>query len=142
MARLSKALKTEESESLAAAENQNESNAGDGEAHATSGDGSNNGNDMHDSASNDSIDIDMADIVVIDEYDSTKNDSKNESSSKRVRNFTLAELKTKFKIFHIVWFPELIEKVGRTRAALAGETLSFAGKSANPVPSVAELFVG
>lgn len=92
VARLSKALKTEENESIVAAENQSESNAdgGSGEAHTTSGDGamvgggSNNSNDMHESASNDSIDIDMTDIVVIDEYDSTKNDSKNESSSKRV----------------------------------------------------------
>lgn len=90
VARLSKALKTEESESLVAAENQSESNpdGGSGEAQTmTSGDGggSNNSNDiMHESASNDSIDIDMADIVVIDEYDSTKNDAKNESSSKRV----------------------------------------------------------
>lgn len=92
VARLSKVLKTEENESLVAAENQNESNAADDdEAHTTSGGGdgtagagSNNSNDMHESASNDSIDIDMADIVVIDEYDSTKNDNKNESSSKRV----------------------------------------------------------
>lgn len=81
-------MKTEESESIVAAENQSESNADGGEVHTTSGDGvmtgSNNSNDMHESASNDSIDIDMTDIVVIDEYDSTKNDSKNESSSKRV----------------------------------------------------------
>lgn len=94
VARLSKALKTEESESIVAVENQNESNAdASGEAYTTSVDGvvtgggggaSNSSNDMHESASNDSIDIDMADIVVIDEYDSTKNDSKNESSSKRV----------------------------------------------------------
>lgn len=87
VARLSKALKTEESESIVAAEIQSESNT---EVHTTSGDGvtasggSNNSNDMHESASNDSIDIDMTDIVVIDEYDSTKNDTKNESSSKRV----------------------------------------------------------
>lgn len=94
VARLSKALKAEENESIVAAENQSESNAdgGSGEAHTTSGDavttggGSNNSIDMHESASNDndSIDIDMTDIVVIDEYDSTKNDTKNESTSKRV----------------------------------------------------------
>lgn len=97
VARLSKVLKTEENESLVAAENQNESNAADGdETHATSGDGVTSGcgsNDLHESASNDSIDIDMADIVVIDEYDSTKNDNKNESSSKRVWKFIFEKIK-------------------------------------------------
>lgn len=114
VARLSKALKTEESESIVAAENQSESNAdgGTGETLTTSvdgvtaGGGSNNSNDMHESASNDSIDIDMADIVVIDEYDSTKNDTKNESSSKRVctiEKFLHKEnIKTQFRIIYRV----------------------------------------
>lgn len=35
---------------------------------------------------NDGMDIDMADIVVIDEYDSTKTDSKHDESSKKVKN--------------------------------------------------------
>lgn len=80
VARLSKVLKTEESESILA-ENQNESIADEPEPQAT---GSNSSNEAHDCGSNDSMEIDLADIVVIDEYDSTKNDSKHESSSKRV----------------------------------------------------------
>lgn len=35
--------------------------------------------------SNDGMDIDMADIVVIDEYDSTKTDAKHDESSKKVK---------------------------------------------------------
>lgn len=35
--------------------------------------------------SNDGMDIDMADIVVIDEYDSTKADAKHDESSKKVK---------------------------------------------------------
>lgn len=42
-------------------------------------------NEMNECASNDdSLDIDLAHIVVIDEYDSTKNDSRDDSGSKRV----------------------------------------------------------
>lgn len=77
--RLSKALKSEENDSILA-ENQNESNIDESEAQA----GSNSSNGALDCASNDSMDIDLADIVVIDEYDSTKAD-KTESRSKRVR---------------------------------------------------------
>lgn len=82
IARLSKALKSEENESISA-EHLNESNA---EATENKAD-SNNSNDINECASNDSmdIDLDLDNIVVIDEYDSTKNDSKHESSSKRVR---------------------------------------------------------
>lgn len=69
MARLSKALKAEETEAEEKKVDEPENN--DSNA------------DLHESASNDSMDIDLADIVVIDEYDSTKNE-KNESSSKRV----------------------------------------------------------
>lgn len=122
VARLSKALKTEESESIVAAENQSESNAdgGTGETHTTSGDivtargGSSNSNDMHESASNDSIDIDMADIVVIDEYDSTKNDTKNESNSKRVCMIEKISLQRKHKNTNFELFTEFIKKIGRT----------------------------
>lgn len=74
-ARLSKALKTEESESISA-KSANADKADEPETIDA---------DAHESGSNDSMDIDMADIVIIDEYDSTKNDTKNESSSKRVR---------------------------------------------------------
>lgn len=77
MARLSKALKTEESE-LACVESVVESKVEASETNDSNA-------DIHDDASNDSTDIDFANIVVIDEYDSTKNDSKNDSSSKRVR---------------------------------------------------------
>lgn len=77
--RLSKALKSEENDSILA-ENQNESNIDESEAQA----GSNSSNGALECASNDSMDIDLADIVVIDEYDSTKAD-KTESRSKRVR---------------------------------------------------------
>lgn len=70
VARLSKALKVEETEAEERKVDEPENN--DSNA------------DLHESASNDdSMDIDLADIVVIDEYDSTKNE-KNESSSKRV----------------------------------------------------------
>lgn len=70
VARLSKALKAEETEAEERKVDEPENN--DSNA------------DLHESASNDdSMDIDLADIVVIDEYDSTKNE-KNESSSKRV----------------------------------------------------------
>lgn len=79
VARLSKALKAEESESVCV-ENQNESNIDTTEVQLAS----NSSNELHELASNDSMDIDLADIVVIDEYDSTKNESKHESSSKRV----------------------------------------------------------
>lgn len=78
VARLSKALKTEESESISA-ENQIESNVDASENTSA-------GNDINECASNEnSMDIDLADIVIIDEYDSTKNESKNESSSKKVK---------------------------------------------------------
>lgn len=81
VARLSKVLKTEESEPISV-EIQNESNIDEPEAQT----GSNSSNEINDCASNDSMDIDMADIVVIDEYDSTKAD-KSESRSKRVSLF-------------------------------------------------------
>lgn len=79
VARLSKALKIEEKESINT-ETQYESNAeATGNPVVV--------NEIIECPSNDnSMDIDMADIVIIDEYDSTKNDSKNESSSKRVNN--------------------------------------------------------
>lgn len=79
VARLSKVLKTEESEA-ALIESANERKDDIGENNDSNA-------DVHESASNDSMDIDLADIMVIDEYDSTKNDTKNESSSKRVCNF-------------------------------------------------------
>lgn len=83
VARLSKALKAEENDAIAA-ENLNESNAETTESQADN----NAGNDVNEYASNDSMDIDLADIVVIDEYDAindtARNDSKTESSSKRV----------------------------------------------------------
>lgn len=86
MARLSKALKSEENESILA-EHLNESIAEPAEAKADS----NNSNDVNECGSNDSmdIDLDLDNIVVIDEYDSTKIDSKNDSSSKRVRMILL-----------------------------------------------------
>lgn len=80
VARLSKTLKTEESESVNAEDNQNEGNAETSETQAVS----NSSNEINECASNDSIDIDLADIVIIDEYDSTKTDSKHDSGSKRV----------------------------------------------------------
>lgn len=43
---------------------------------------SKNSTDSQECLSNDGMDIDMADIVVIDEYDSTKNDE----TDKKVRN--------------------------------------------------------
>lgn len=80
VARLLKVLKTEEIESVCE-ENQNECNIDATEAQVVS----NSSNEVLECASNDnSMDIDLADIVVIDEYDSTKNDSKHDSSSKRV----------------------------------------------------------
>lgn len=80
VARLIRCLKTEEIESVCA-ENQNVCNIDATEAQVAS----NSSNEVQECASNDnSMDIDLADIVVIDEYDSTKNDSKHESSSKRV----------------------------------------------------------
>lgn len=79
VARLSKALKSEENDSISA-EHLNESNTETTENKADS-------NDVNECGSNDSmdIDLDLDNIVVIDEYDSTKNDCKNDSSSKRVR---------------------------------------------------------
>lgn len=81
VARLSKALKSEETDSILA-ENQNESNIDESEVQAG---GTNSSNEVLDCASNDSMEIDLADIVVIDEYDSTKAD-KSESRSKRVKS--------------------------------------------------------
>lgn len=75
VARLSKALKTEENEAIAndaSIENITE-NANQNLSKASNED-----------ESNDGMDIDMADIVVIDEYDSTKTDAKHDESSKKV----------------------------------------------------------
>lgn len=48
----------------------------------------------------DNMDIDLADIVVIDEYDSTKNEGKHESSSKRVIiNIFVLNFQTNLQIF-------------------------------------------
>lgn len=77
VARLSKVLKTEESESISA-ESLIETNIDEPEVQAAS----NSSNEMQDCGSNDSMDIDMADIVVIDEYDSKAEKSE---KSKRVR---------------------------------------------------------
>lgn len=46
--------------------------------------------------SNDGMDIDMADIVVIDEYDSTKTDTKHDESSKKVTKFISDDTKASF----------------------------------------------
>ncbi|XP_031629279.1 cell division cycle and apoptosis regulator protein 1-like isoform X2 [Contarinia nasturtii] len=75
VARLSKTLKSEETESISA-ENQNESNVVASATQIAS---------SEINESNDSMDIDLADIVIIDEYvlDSTKIDSKHDSASKR-----------------------------------------------------------
>ena len=97
VARLSKALKAEESESICA-ETQIDSNNDAPEAQLAS----NSSNEVHDYASNDSMDnmdIDLADIVVIDEYDSTKNESKHESSSKRVIYQFILNFQTNLQIF-------------------------------------------
>lgn len=80
VARLSKALKTEENESIAEQTIETIIEGSDPQTSTT------NNNEINEFASNDSmdIDIDMSDIVIIDEYDSTKNESKHDSSSKRV----------------------------------------------------------
>lgn len=70
-ARLTKALKTEETDAI------NESNADDSNHEKTSVYSA-------DCGSNDGMDIDMSDIVIIDEYDSTKNESKQEELEKKV----------------------------------------------------------
>lgn len=73
IARLSKALKTEENEAIAA------DNIIDAEMTSENQTDCNISNEVNECASNDSMDIDLAHIVVIDEYDSTKTDSKAES---------------------------------------------------------------
>lgn len=73
-ARLTKALKIEETSALAEciAEDSNQADNSKGSAHSI------------DCGSNDCMDIDMADIVIIDEYDSTKNETRQEELEKKV----------------------------------------------------------
>lgn len=110
VARLLKVLKTEEIESVCA-ENQNECNIEATEAQIAS----NSSNEVLECASNDtSMDIDLADIVIIDEYDSTKNDSKHDTSSKRVNIIESYLNKSYKKIFILnksIHFSEFLEKI-------------------------------
>lgn len=77
VARLSKALKAEENEAI----------ANDASTESTADDAGNQNisKGSNEDESNDGMDIDMADIVVIDEYDSTKTDAKHDESSKKVK---------------------------------------------------------
>lgn len=79
VARLTKAIKAEEAEATSANQ-ENDDIAGD----ADDQNANKANSDAQECLSNDGMDIDLADIVVIDEYDSTKND-KPEESSKKVR---------------------------------------------------------
>lgn len=73
---MTKALKAEENEAI----------ANDALTESITDDAANQNmnKESHEDESNDGMDIDMADIVVIDEYDSTKADVKNDESSKKV----------------------------------------------------------
>lgn len=77
VARLSKALRSEENEVIAI--DASTEFITDDAANQNMSKGSN------DDESNDCMDIDMADIFVIDEYDSTKTDVKHDESSKKVK---------------------------------------------------------
>lgn len=70
-ARLTKALKTEEADAI------NECNADDSNQAKTS-------DYSADYGSNDGMEIDLADILILDEYDSTKDETKQEEREKKV----------------------------------------------------------
>lgn len=79
LARLGKAIKAEENEAnkdAAATDNIDDESSNQNLSKGT--------NDAPECDSNDGLDIDMTDIVVIDEYDSTKNDGKHDGSSRKV----------------------------------------------------------
>lgn len=80
MARLTKALKAEETEAIAI-----DASATDDSINQNI---SKDSSEINDCDSNEGMDIDMTDIVVIDEYDSTKVDNKQDESSKKVFRHT------------------------------------------------------